>query len=141
VAHGLKCKCGGRGKNGPAQWGSHYINVRRRNRQKENETPKDPMRRYIQKGSRNTKVTSSQKPERMAYIHTTFVQPRLRAPRTQAATDYTSVYNEAKTNLQDLSKIICSKCQCNIHRNSSLSEKKRNSSYHWFHHMPFDLMG
>lgn len=97
VAHGLKCKCGGRGKNGPTQWGSHYLNVRRRNRQKENGRTEDQMSRHVQEVSRSTMVTSSQKPERMAYIHTTFVEPSLREPRTQAASGYTSVFNDART--------------------------------------------
>ena len=66
VDRGLKCKSGGRGKNGPAQLGSHYINVRRRNRQKENGTTEDRMGRHVQQGSRSTTITRNQKPERMA---------------------------------------------------------------------------
>ena len=62
VAHGLKCKRGGRGKNGPALWGSNYINVRHRNRQKENETTEDPMSRHVQEGRRGTMDMGSQKP-------------------------------------------------------------------------------
>jgi len=103
VTHGLKCMCGSRGKNGPAQWGSSYINVCSRNRQKTTEVP---ISGHVQEGSRSIMVTSSKKPERMASIHTTFVEPRLRAPRTQTASGYTSVFNEARTNLQNRSEIV-----------------------------------
>jgi hypothetical protein len=53
------------GKNGPAQMGTHYINVGRKNRQKENWVTEDLMGRHVKESSRRTMVMNSQKPERL----------------------------------------------------------------------------
>jgi hypothetical protein len=48
------------GKTGPAQMGTCYINVGRKDRQKENEATEDLMGRHVQESSRRAMVTNSQ---------------------------------------------------------------------------------
>jgi hypothetical protein len=59
------CALGGGGgacsKNWPAQMGTHYLNVGRTNRQKENWATKDQMGRHVQENSRRTVVTEQPK--------------------------------------------------------------------------------
>ena len=53
------------------QMGTRCTKVGRRNRQKENWAPEEPMGRYVQGGIRRTVITNIQNPVRMEYIHTT----------------------------------------------------------------------
>jgi hypothetical protein len=54
--------------------GTGYINVGRKNRQKEKDATEDPRGRHVQESSKRTMVTNSQKPARMEYTQTTSVK-------------------------------------------------------------------
>lgn len=78
-------------------------------------------------------LTSREKPERMA----TFVEPWIRAARTQAESGYTSVFNDTRTKAQDRSEIVLHVPSVNV---TSVGIAHLVIT-HWFHHVAGDLLG
>jgi hypothetical protein len=87
---------------------------------------KDPLDRHVQESSRSKVVTNSQKLDRIEQTHIACVKPMSQTPQTRQKSGYTSTFNDASANRSEIvlrSKSACSKCQCDIARNSSPSDK------------------
>jgi hypothetical protein len=85
-------------KNGPALMGTSYIHVRKKN----NGAIEDQKDRHAQKCSSGTKVTKSEKPERVKQIHA--IAAKLR--RHKQKSGYTNVLSKASSNLPERSEIL-----------------------------------
>jgi hypothetical protein len=57
------------GKKGPAQMGTHYINLRHKNRQKKDWVTEGLMGWHCQESSRGTVIENSLKTEQMEQVH------------------------------------------------------------------------